>query len=229
MEPWFVPGLLLGVPIVMGAAAAFLRREEQRRFVAAFADDAEHTATASFLRGVRVSHREGLENGITATASGGRHSSVPLWDAVVDGVGLGARTSLHISREGLLGALRDAVGLRDIEVGDPDFDRTWKIRGHDADVVRGALAGAEVRAAIVGLFAEADVWSCRLDRQGRLHVVMRRERLDPQEARYRLAGVRRLAGALHEARDVDPVLPPARGVVGSVSSSSGAPVGVGAR
>jgi hypothetical protein len=57
---------------------------------------------------------------------------------------------------------------------------------------------------------------------------MRRDRLEPQEARYRLAAVRRLAAALHEARDVEARLPPVGGI-GSVSSSSGAPVGFGAR
>lgn len=229
MEPWLVPGLLLSVPVVVGAVAFFLRREAHRRFIAGFVDDAEHVAVATLLGGVRVSHREGLDNVLTVKTSRGRNNSVPLWDIVVDGVGLGARTSLQISREGLLGALRDAVGFRDVEVGDADFDGRFKIRGHDADVVRGALGSDEARAAIADIFDDTDVWQCRLDRRGRLHVVVRRERLDPQEARHRLACVRRLAAALHAARDVAPLLEPVRGVVGAVSSSSGAPVGFGAR
>jgi hypothetical protein len=54
-----------------------------------------------------------------------------------------------ISRTGFLSGLGKLLGMRDIEVGDPEFDEAFILRGTDEAKVRALLADPALRALIV--------------------------------------------------------------------------------
>jgi hypothetical protein len=218
------PYFFMALPLVFLAGVLAWQYQQRKRFVEAFEGDNDYVANASFLQ-VTVTTRRGQRPATLKPTSTGGKNSTPLWDISVDNLRLARRTTLSLSEEGVFGALRNAIGLKDVQVGDAAFDKRFTIRGSNDDVVRAILARQDVQDAVRDLF-EASIWSCNLTSAGRLMVRMRRGSLAADEARQRLALVRRLGDMLDQAADVAalPELPTVG--VGSVTASSGVPVGV---
>ena len=214
----------MALPLVVMAGALAWQFHQRKRFVEAFEGDTDYVASASFWQ-VTVTTRRGQRPATLKPTSSGGKNSTPLWDISVDNLRLARRTTLSLSEEGVFGALRNAIGLKDVHVGNAAFDKRFTIRGSDEDVVRAVLARQDVQDAVRDLF-EANIWACSLTSAGRLMVRMRRTSLVADEARQRLALVRRLGDILDQAADVA-ALPELHTVgVGSVTASSGVPVGV---
>ncbi|MBU1241269.1 hypothetical protein KKF84_00145 [Myxococcota bacterium] len=62
------------------------------------------------------------------------------------------RTSFRLSKEGVLQKLGNIMGLEDIKVDDPEFDRRFVIKGQEPHEIR-ALLNDEVRSALLSLLA----------------------------------------------------------------------------
>jgi hypothetical protein len=216
--------LFMAVPFVVMAGAVAWQYRLRKRFVEAFEGDLEYVANAGFWQ-VSVTTRRGERPATLMPTSSGGKNSTALWDIFVDNLRLSRRTTLNLSEEGVFGALRNAIGLKDVQVGDAAFDKRFAIRGSDDDVVRAVLSRDDVKDAVNDLFT-ADIWSCSVNSAGRLMVRMRRKSLVADEARQRLALVRRLADVLEQAVGVAPLPDMRGGAVGSVTASSGVPVGV---
>ena len=226
--------LFLGFVVGGVLGGIFLYHFQARRnFENAFVDDPDYELVP---RGVfsppEIRSRPGAHLPIRCKAIAGNRNTPARWQLFVDGVAL--KTTLSLSLEGLLGGLRDLVGLKDIQVGDEAFDGRYTIRGADADLVRGAILQPAVRRAVDVLYGHRGVKRCNLSYHGTLEVLMQRERLTPQEARHVLVVVHTLAQALHDARHAEPVGPPVpkgagKEAIGSVGGTSGAPVGLGGR
>lgn len=129
----------------------------------------------------------------TVVQAGGGKNDPPRWDART-GVKLNG-TSLHLSREGVLGAFRNMLGFQDINVGDETFDSTFTVRGSDADEVRRLLADVNVRQAVHDLF-NGNVWSFTVDETGGVHVRAARSGMDAHGAKRVLLGMVALCDAL---------------------------------
>ncbi len=204
--------------------------KKRRTFIDDFDGDPEFVALATGLWGAEVRTKHGrLEARAWPSSTGGKNST-PTWELRVERVALGKKTTLSLGLEGVLSALRDAVGLKDIQIGIADFDKRFTIRGADDDLIRGVLADVDTRAAITALFASDKVMSCRLDKHQQLSVCMVRRALSPIEVRDVLTRVRRLAACLDRGADAKRLPPPGeRAVVveaSGVGGSTGAPVGV---
>jgi hypothetical protein len=135
------------------------------------------------------------------------------------------RTTLYLSRDAPTPELLKKIFPSDVEVGDPAFDERFLVLGSDRDVARGVMVAPAVRAAMEVLF-ELDVWSCRLDKRGRLIVNVRRKNLSEDVARRALDATRQLAEALHAQTEARALSPPLDDKVPSAGAGSGAPVGV---
>ena len=137
---------------------------------------------------------------------------------------LGHRSSIFIGLDGLTGSLRNRDSFTDVKVGDPSFDRQFKVGGSDADVVRGVFADEAVRAAVRDVFGAMTVLRCAVEGE-HLVVEILPNHFSAGTARRRLALVRRLAEALDAASGTLALPHPAE-ARGSASAQSGSPVGV---
>lgn len=155
---------------------------------------------------------------VAVVISGGSKNNPPHWRIDASLPEFGARTRLHIGREGRLGALREKLGITDIHIGDADFDRTFSVRGSDADVVRAVIGQPHIQDAIWTLFMDHAVQFLKLDKDGHVYVWIARTLTSAAEARERAFDVAALTTALYH---VERALPGA-----GVGGSTGAPVGI---
>jgi hypothetical protein len=153
-----------------------------------------------------------------------------IWEVRGPTLRVKGRTTWRCAPEGMLSALFDIAGLGDVKTGDAGFDARVMLTGSDRDVVRALACHPEVRRAIERLINGLPyLIGAEVDWQGSLQVRFHRSDMTPDVARAVVRSVRQLADALDAAADVEPLPPPLPEEVGSVSSSSGAPVGFGAR
>jgi hypothetical protein len=59
------------------------------------------------------------------------------------------KLQFRIYRQGLLDSLGAMLGVQDIKIGDPDFDRAFMIQGSDEQKVKDLLSGPEIRKLIL--------------------------------------------------------------------------------
>lgn len=102
---------------------------------------------------------------VTAHGRGGGKNNPSRWDLVASLPSVGDRTSISLSREGMLGALREMVGIQDVRVGDPSFDSLYTIRGTDPNLVRGFLEPEDVKSALDVFFGHG-AWSLQIHHPG---------------------------------------------------------------
>lgn len=153
-----------------------------------------------------------------------------IWEVRGPTLKMKGRTTWRCAPEGMLSSLFDVAGLGDVKTGDAAFDARVMITGSDRDVVRALACHPEVRQAIEHLMhGQPYLVGCEVDGQGALTVRFHLGSYDAESARQAFRSASRLADALDAAADVEPLPPPIEAEVGAVSSSSGAPVGFGAR
>lgn len=146
-------------------------------------------------------------------------------------VAAATRATVDVRREGALSRASHALGIDDIEIGDPAFDGALKISGWPVDTARALIAEPPVRAALEGVFSFAGVSELRLAASAETGMVRVAWRL-PTAQLASLAAiadvVERLAVALDDARWVEPLGKP-EGAGASATSSgpaSGAPMAI---
>lgn len=164
------------------------------------------------------------------TAIGTASAGPVAVDVGVDAINhlLRYRTGLVCEREGVIGLVENALGHKDVETGDAAFDALVCITGRERDVVRAVVRQPTVLAALQAIMAgEPPGRRCEVDHRGVLVVSIYRAHLSSDEARTCLEKVRALFIALEAASAVEPLPLVEPSEVGSVASSSGAPVGFG--
>jgi hypothetical protein len=218
--------VMMLVPTAIVAGSIYHEAQKRRRFIEAFQSDPEFVAIEQSFWRVELRTRHGrLESRLWPSSTGGKNSR-PTWEARVERVALGGLTTLQLGREGFFGAIRDAIGLKDIQLGDAAFDKRFTIRGADDELIRGVLADGATRDAVSALFADDRVMSCRLDRNKQLAVRMYRRRFDEHEARDIMGRVRHLAACLDRGENATPLPPPGERVptdLGGVGGNTGRP------
>jgi hypothetical protein len=80
--------------------------------------------------------------------STGSGKSRTNWSAVSANIGSNNDFTLELAPENFLTRIGAALGMQDIKVGDPDFDRAFVVRSNDAAYVTAALL-PEIRARIL--------------------------------------------------------------------------------
>jgi hypothetical protein len=238
---------LLGAALVIGVGSFWLSTRVPAKY------DRRATVRALFdaaLVGRKKFKRNDAPVGVRFAAAGvvGRHDvflSVEeaeggltgAWVLRILRVRLGKRATLRLSRETASTRLAERLGFEDIHVGDDAFDARHRVEASDADVARGALTKTPVRAAIEDLEAasrrvsgkaqpDADEgWTLELNEYDELVVTVPVVELD---GALLFEAVLKLADALDDARDVEPVRAPITGFKAgkSLGSGSGMPVPV---
>jgi hypothetical protein len=206
--------------VIIGGAIWFVKAQ-RKKFAAAFANDQDFDVVPSAWQSAIRTKRAPI---VTVTAAGGGKNNPTRWDAMSLAPKVGRRTSLHLSREGLAGKLRELVGLRDVRTGDSEFDERFTVRGAEPDAVRGILANDDVRAAIHALF-NVPAWSIDVrGESGLVHVRCPRSGMNVEQARQVGRAARRVVAALEQHADDPPIRESIASAVGG--SATGAPVGV---
>lgn len=182
---------IIAVVVVVGFIVQKKRIEELR---AAFADDPDVEIAQGwiFRMNTRAPHRPGH----IGQAGGGKNNP-PRWDIVSEAKELSSRTTLSLSREGALGSLREMFGMKDVHVGDADFDKAFTVRGSDSDAVRGIVSNPPVMDAVRALFA-LDVWSFEVKKNGAVSVRAPRSNLSGDHAKALLLATVQLANVLDD-------------------------------
>lgn len=212
--PLFITGAII-------AAGVMWTNKQRKAFAAAFANDPDFDVVPNSWQTGIHSKRSPF---VTVVAAGGGKNNPTRWDASSVAVRVGRRTSLHVSREGFAGKLRELVGVKDVRTGDTAFDEHYTIRGAEPDAIRGILANDDVRAAIRAMF-DVPAWSIDVRGEGGA-VAVRCPRNGLNAAQAREVG--RRAQALVEVLEQHADDPPMREAIASAvgGSATGAPVGV---
>jgi hypothetical protein len=212
--------LLVGAGVVGGAL--WYSQKQMKQYVAAFENDPEFEAVPKSWQGAIRTRREPV---VTVTAAGGGKNNPRRWDAASFAPHVGARTTLHLAREGLTGKIRELAGFKDVRTGDSAFDERFTVRGAEPDAIRGILANDVVREAIASLF-ELSTWTVDVrGERGVVTVRCARSGMEPERAREVGRRVRALVDALEQHGNDPPLREAISG--GSVGgSATGAPVGV---
>jgi hypothetical protein len=162
-----------------------------------------------------------------AVAAGGGKNNPTRWDVTSMARRMGVRTTLHIDREGVFGALRETFGKHDVHTGDDAFDKQFCLRGGDADIVRGVFQEASVQHAVRVLFEQRAVRYVKLNADGGLYAWVGRAGLNAYDARLHAQALQKVARALEAHADRAPVPSPTSPLrTSGVGGASGAPVGV---
>jgi hypothetical protein len=220
--------LALAMGAVGIAGVIWLSWRTKRDFAAAFAEHERYVADdgGAFVDSrIRTRPNQRFAPSLVAASTGGKHK-VQLWRARVSDVRLAQRTTLRLAREGVFAGLRELLGFKDVQIGDPAFDDAYKVSGGDVDVVRAVVSAPRSRDAIAALFAvPVRVRSVELKPSGDLEVETLRNGLSPAEAIAVLDAVIALAAVLDDARDVAalPSSSTSPSTLSSVASSSGTP------
>jgi hypothetical protein len=212
--------ILIAGGAIVGVTVYFARKQlaEWRTGCARF-DDVEDTSALMVLS---LRTRAPVRAAEVQAAGGGKNNP-QVW-SVRSTSRIGARTTLDLSREGSLGALRERVGWQDVHIGDAGFDAAYTVRGSEPDVVRGIFAAAATRDAVRALFEGGTLHMCRIESGGGATAVFQRSGHDVDTARGRVLAFVRFLDALDERSDAPPRALQDAG--GSVGGGSGAPVGV---
>ncbi len=227
----------VAVPVVAIALVINHRRTQgQRMCEAARRDAACVSADVSTMGDATVTLRFGAHVvAVTTSRTGGKHSR-DLWEVRLSGCRFGADyTTLNLSREGFFSPWRDKLGLADIQVGDKDFDDSYKIQGADEDKIRALMRLPEVQRAVRLFFAPANLRSeMRLTRDGEMRMTYyRHSGYSYDDAKHHAKELADLAAALDEHRRVQPASVAPQKVdtsgLSAVGGTSGAPVGFGSR
>jgi hypothetical protein len=56
----------------------------------------------------------------------------------------------HVFRSGFLSRIGERLGMQDLQIGDPDFDRAFTVKGNDERSIRSLLDEVGIRQALVG-------------------------------------------------------------------------------
>jgi hypothetical protein len=135
---------------------------------------------------------------VTVTYWPGGRNSPERWRCDCASPGFGRLSSLSLSKEGVLGVLRESLGVQDVHIGDADFDREFTVRGSNADVIKRVLSSPSVQYAIRTLFEEAT--DCQITGgTGDVCVYLRCRGLDAQTAKAHAHRVAALITALEAA------------------------------
>ncbi|MBI1949609.1 MAG: hypothetical protein HYS27_28240 [Deltaproteobacteria bacterium] len=232
-EPVTIGWLLVGGVAVALATASALRNTGLAGFRSAFDHDEDVSAELqeSFDRNrrflLRLTTRQPKHRFASAETTNARKE----WLLAGRCVALGKRTTMEISPEGMLGRLREQVGVADVHVGhDSEVDRLLELRGSDPDVIRGLFDDAAARAALVALFREDHATRFVLEEDGMVECALPRRDLQPVTAKALLLRFVALLAALDGAATAEPrgapppstqTLPPQ-----GVGAGSGSPLGV---
>lgn len=184
-----------GIFIAISAVAIFLHQKKMQQLREQFANDPDVQIADGWM--FRMNTREPNRPAHVVQAGGGKNNP-PRWDVVSEVSQLAGRTTLSLSREGALGALREMFGVKDVHIGDAEFDKAYTIRGSDSDAVRGIISAPPVMDAVRDLFA-LDVWSFEVKKNGALSVrAARGHTLNADHAKALLLATVRLANALEQ-------------------------------
>ena len=220
-------GLFGIIPLaIFGAVVAFAVVTEQRQkkeFFAALEVDPDVVAIAA--KGASAQCRTKRPPFIEVKSAGGGKNNPTRWDARGIAFRVAARTTLHLSREGSLGALREMLGFKDVHVGDEDFDKAFTVRGSEPDVVRGLFASVEVKDALRAFFA-VPAWNMHIDDEGLVKAQRARRKLDADEAKQFALALARVVELLELHADDPAIASPSPLLAGATGGASGAPVGV---
>jgi hypothetical protein len=184
----FVPGLIYILMIK--------ERDRRHAFSDSFVDSPEFEVVqrGSSTAWPELRSKRGRPLTCGPGSTGGKHP-ILYWRIQASQVSLGQHTSLTLSREGMLGQLREAIGFSDVQVGDQDFDSTYTVRGSSPPHIRQVFADPAVRAATSELFQQR-VLSCSLSRSGDLTVQIIRSDYGIAELHRAVEATRRFADAL---------------------------------
>ncbi len=221
METIIAATFTLSVTAVIVVGSIWFVSAQRKKFAAAFENDPDFEIVPSSWQSAIRTKRAPV---VTVTAGGGGKNNPTRWDASSFAPRMGRRTSLHLSREGLTGKLRELVGVKDVRTGDSAFDERFTIRGAEPDAIRGVLANDDVRAAIAALF-DVPAWSVEVrGEKGAVTVRCPRAGMNVEQARSVGRCTQALIAALEQHAD-DPLM---REAIASAvgGSATGAPVGV---
>lgn len=232
-EPVTIVLFLVGTAAVALATTSALRNMGLAAFRSAFDDDEDVSAELqeSFDRNRRFLLRLRMRQPRHRFAAAETTNARAEWRLAGRCVALGKRTTLRISREGVLGKLREEVGVADVHVGlDGVVDRLLELRGSEPDVIRGLFDDAAARAALVALFRDDGATWFALENDGMVECALARRDLQPASAKALLMRFVVLLAALDGAATVKPRVtpgPPPQSLppIG-VGAASGSPLGV---
>ncbi len=123
----------------------------------------------------------------------------PYWRVTTKAKTLGLRTSLSLSREGPLGALREAAGIKDIHVGNAEFDKAYTLRGNEPGLLRMIFSRPETQRAVARAFSTTALQSFNMEHGGAIECQAAIQRKTVDEARLLLLAVAKLAADLDQA------------------------------
>ncbi|HEY4223612.1 MAG TPA: hypothetical protein VGO62_19785, partial [Myxococcota bacterium] len=209
--------------LLLGLAA--LDRTQKQRLIDALVRDGVYAASFDG-REVRAWSTPPARPATMNTAGGGKNNPA-RYEVRTSVEALGGRAGFRLRREGIAGALRNRLGMHDIQLGDKIVDDLVDIESPDPDGVRGLLSHPGVRPILLGLFNAPSTWDIDLE-AGVLHVrVLRLAGLDAAEARGIFERTLSLADALERAADAPALPEPSAALrVDAVGAASGSPVGI---
>lgn len=199
------------------------KREELRRALDGD-PDVEIASELKWFTPVAIQTRPPRRAARMAAAGGGKNNP-SRWDILSRCEGM--KTTVSVSREGFSGVLREAVGMKDVHVGDESFDKLVCLRGSVGDAVRGIFTSASVQQATRALLEDKQLWSFRIDDASNVHARYARYGIDPVDMKGKILRVVALADAIENAAD-RPALPdPGSSVrTQAIGGGSGAPVSI---
>lgn len=169
----------VGVFVVVMVASTLWQKRKIDKAREKYANDPD----VEVLPGWAFTLRTKREPFVTVTPAGGGKNNPPVWRIACRAAGLAGKSSLSLSREGVLGGLREKLGFKDVHIGDEDFDRLWTIRGSDADVLRALLLNRSMQSAVGAVFGVAQLSVIHIDDRGNLSGTAPRSGLDDEQAR----------------------------------------------
>lgn len=187
-EVWLLPPVAILATIA--AVGLVLRRARLRRFRAI----AARTGLSVTARIVNVSEVGGTFHGwplVMTIVSRRRPTFRKRWTRVAVDVENPEFVSLHLRPRDFLDGLIPSGGLKEVQIGDTEFDRRFLIRSREPALVTKIFQSRELRDAI----ERASVDSVDLVRS-KLDVYYAREERDPDHADLLFAAVAELAGGI---------------------------------
>lgn len=155
-----MPLILVLAMLVLAVAAMVplfvLVERRNKRLAAEYADDPDIEIRSNKWSDMTIHARPPRPTAHIVRAGGGKNAP-PLWNIYVEVPQLGARTMLSLSKEGLSGALREKLGVKDLHIGDAQFDKEFTIRGSNSEAIVALLLKPEVQDAVYAFFEECRI------------------------------------------------------------------------
>ncbi len=186
MEPWMIfaliaGSLLLNIPLVVWAIKKQAARNQQLQgALEALAGETNgelQPATKLRRAELRFPHRQ-QQARLTHHSSGGKH---PVYSThlCLDLEGL-PHFELRIYAEHAFSGLGSLLGFQDVQIGDPEFDKTFVLKTSDADSLRSFL-DEPTRASLLALHRQHSPGGASLFLQGGALILSVRGWLDAAE------------------------------------------------